>query len=61
MQVTVEKIPDSEVHASEALQPLHLHLQNPEPSLAPTLGERGPGPVRRAPVAHQHPVEGQRV
>ncbi|XP_032330432.1 uncharacterized protein LOC116661843 isoform X2 [Camelus ferus] len=33
MQVTVERDPDSEVHAGEALQPLHLHLQNPEPSL----------------------------
>lgn len=58
MQIAVEKMPDSEIHASEALQPLHLQLQNPEPSLAPTLGKNGPGSGGRAPVAHQHPVEG---
>lgn len=33
MQDTVEKVPDSEIHACKALQPLHLHLQIPEPSL----------------------------
>lgn len=44
MQIAVEKFPDSEAHASEALQPLHLHLQNAEPNPAPTLGEHGPGP-----------------
>ena len=33
MQGAVEKVPDSEVHASKALQPLHLHVQNPERSL----------------------------
>lgn len=61
MQVTVEKIPDPQVRASEALQPLHLHIQKPEPSPAPAVGDRGPGPGGRAPVAHQHPLEGQRL
>ncbi|ELW48717.1 60S ribosomal protein L23a [Tupaia chinensis] len=30
MQMAVAKFPDSEVHTSEALQPLYLHLQNLE-------------------------------
>lgn len=29
----VEKVPGSEVYATEVLQSLYLHLQNPEPSL----------------------------
>ncbi|KAL0588044.1 hypothetical protein AAY473_039053 [Plecturocebus cupreus] len=36
-QIAVEKVPDSKIHASQALQPLYLYLQNPEPSLVSYL------------------------
>lgn len=49
---TLEKVPDSEVHVCKALQPLHLHLQILEPSLAPALGEvdLAPAGERQSPI-----------
>lgn len=39
MEIAVEKVPDSKVHASEALQPLHMHLPDLELSLEAQGGD----------------------